>query len=124
MKMKIQSLVLALCMITVPALAVSPLPPKMEGQRNTIGGRSNKVEAELIQMEGSEKAKIRATYWDGCIRTGETIAEFKDGAWQFTIPAGARCEEVSVVVRPVEGKNRLEGDFKTGRWNGTIYFEW
>ncbi|CAG1002405.1 hypothetical protein RHDC4_03295 [Rhodocyclaceae bacterium] len=96
----------------------------MEGQRHTNGGRTNKVEAELIAMEGTDKAKIKAIYYDGCIRTGETNAEFKDGAWQFTIPGGVRCDDVAVVVRPVEGKNRLEGEFKTGRWDGTIYFEW
>lgn len=112
------------CLAAIPALAVSPLPAKMEGQRHTNGGRTNKVEAELIQMDGADKARIKATYWDGCTRTGETGAEFKDGAWRFTIPGGARCEDVAVVVRPIEGKNRLEGEFKTGRWDGSIYFEW
>ena len=113
-----------LCLAAMPALAASPLPPKMEGQRHTNGGRTNKVEAELIQMEGPDKARIKATYWDGCIRSGETGAEFKDGAWQFTIPGAGKCEDVAVVVRPVEGKNRLEGEFKTGKWDGSIYFEW
>lgn len=112
------------CLAAIPALAASPLPPKMEGQRHTNGGRTNKVEAELMQMEGSEKAKIKATYYDGCTRSGETSAEFKDGAWQFTIPGGVRCDDVAVVVRPVDGKNRLEGEFKTGKWDGSIYFEW
>jgi len=113
-----------LSLVAIPALAASPLPPKMEGQRHTNGGRTNKVEAELIQMEGQDKAKINAVYWDGCTRRGETTAEFKDGAWRFTIPGGAKCDDVAVAVRPVDGKNRLEGEFKTGKWDGSIYYEW
>lgn len=113
-----------LCLAAIPVWAASPLPPKMQGERSTNGGRTNKVEAELIQMEGPEKARINATYYDGCKRSGDTTAEFKDGAWQFTIPGGVKCDDVAVVIRPVEGKNRLEGEFKTGKWDGTIYFEW
>jgi hypothetical protein len=123
--MIVRKIVLAFfCLVAIPALAASSLPPKMEGQRHTNGGRTNKVEAELIQMESPNTAKIKATYWDGCTRSGETSAEFKDDAWQFTIPGGGKCDDVIVVVRPVDGKNRLEGEFKTGKWNGSIYFEW
>ena len=42
----------------------------------------------------------------------------------LVIPGNAKCEEVSVQLRPVEGKNRLEGEFRSGMKGGTIYFEW
>lgn len=116
--------VTCLCLAALPVFAASALPPKMAGMQQTKGGASNKVEAELIQMQGTEMAKLKVTFTDACTRSGESLANFKDGVWQFVVPGSAKCEEVSVQVRPVEGKNRLEGEFKTGKNSGTIYFEW
>lgn len=103
----------------------APLPAKMKGARtNPANGRGGVVEAELVAMEGAAAATLKTIFWDGCTRRGESKAEFKEGAWNFVIPGGMRCEDVSVVVHPVEGKNRLEGEFRTGLNVGTIYFEW
>lgn len=115
-----------LSVFSVSVFAADPaaLPAKMIGDRlNPANGRSGKVEAELIAMETPVRAKINAAFWDGCSRHGETVAEFNDGAWSFVIP-GRKCNDVSVTVRPVEGKNRLEGEFQTGAARGTIWYEW
>jgi len=116
--------VTCLCLVALPVFAASALPPKMAGMQQTKDGSSNTVEAELIQMLGSEMAKLKVTFKDACTRSGESLANFKEGVWQFVIPGNAKCEEVSVQVRPVEGKNRLEGEFRSGMKGGTIYFEW
>jgi hypothetical protein len=114
----------ALFSVSVLAADPAPLPGKMEGSRvNPNNGRSGKVEAELIAMESPTRAKLNTVFWDGCTRRGESVAEFKDGAWSFVIPGG-RCNDVEVTVKPVDGKNRLEGEFKTGAGAGTIYYEW
>lgn len=113
-------------LVSVSALAADPLPlpGKMEGSRlNPANGRSGKVEAELIAMESPTRAKLNTVFWDGCTRRGESVAEFRDGAWSFVIPGG-RCNDVEVTVKPVDGKNRLEGEFKTGTGAGSIYYEW
>jgi len=103
----------------------APLPAKMEGNRvNPANGRSGKVEAELVAMESPTRAKLNTIFWDGCTRRGESIAEFAEGTWTFVIPGGLRCNDVQVAVKPVEGKNRLEGEFKTGAGAGSIYYEW
>jgi hypothetical protein len=102
----------------------APLPAKMKGSRtNPSNGRSGSVDAELISMESPTMAKLKTAFWDGCTRRGESTAEFKDGTWSFVIPGG-RCDDVSVTVHPVEDKNRLEGEFRTGPNAGTIYYEW
>lgn len=109
----------------VQAADPAPLPSKMKGSRtNAANGRSGMVEAELIAMDGPTAARLNTAFWDGCTRKGESKAEFKDGAWSFVIPGGMRCNDVNVTVHPVEGKNRLEGEFQTGTGTGPIYFEW
>lgn len=123
-----KTLVSVLCVLfssAVLAADPSPLPEKMKGARhNPSNGRSGGVEAELVAQETPVRAKLSTVFWDGCTRRGESIAEFKDGAWSFVIPGGPRCDDVAVTVKPVEGKNRLEGEFKTGPNGGSIYFEW
>ncbi len=113
-----------LCLFVLPAYAVEPLPKSMEGKwTGSSSGKSNWVEAELISQESPIKAKLKVGFRDGCDRSGETTAEFKDGAWEFVIPGG-NCNSVSVSVKPVEGKKRLEGTYKTGNWNGKLFYEW
>ena len=113
-----------LCLAALPVLAASPLPQKMAGKQQTNGGGSGIVEATLVQTQGAEAAKLKLSFVGDCTRSGETTAEFRNGVWQFVIPGSAKCEEVSVQVRQVEGKNRMEGEFKTGKKDGTIYYEW
>lgn len=113
-----------LCLAALPVLAASTLPPKMAGKQQTNGGTSGIVEATLVQSQGTEMAKLKLSFMGDCTRSGETTAEFRNGVWQFVIPGSAKCEEVSVQVRQVEGKNRMEGEFKTGKKDGTIYYEW
>ena len=103
----------------------SSLPKKMEGKWGKSG---NQAEVELIQMESPTKAKLKVIFWDGCTRRGETTAELTEGVWTFIAPGGVRCENITVKMTPVVGKNRFEGEFET-MWRGavskgSVYLEW
>lgn len=102
------------------------LPQKMEGK----WGRSGKqAEVELVQMESATKAKIKAIFWDGCTRRGETTAELKDGAWTFVVPGGPKfCEPITATMTQVPAKNRFEGTvesvYKGEAFKSQFYLEW
>lgn len=117
---------LAFCLLALPVMADSPLPKKMEGKWERVSPAfSNKAEAELIEMTSATTARLNVVFWDGCPRRGETTAELKDGFWEFRVPDGARCNGFPVRLKPVEGKNRLEGVFiSPARGDGTVYFDW
>ena len=120
-------LLLVVAFFSVSGAAEDPaqLPQKMKGARqNPSNGRSGVVEAELITMESPVRARLKSIFWDGCTRRGESTAVYRDGTWSFVIPGGARCDEVQVDVKAVDGKNRLEGEYKTGTGGGSIYYEW
>ena len=115
----------SLCLLSIHAIAAPPLPPKMEGKWERPPSLSNKAEAELVEMISPTTAKLNVVFWDGCTRKGETTAEFKDDAWEFRVPDTGRCNGFRVKVKPIEGKNRLEGVFISPvRGDGTVYFEW
>lgn len=121
--------VLVAVAVSVAACAASaqaPLPGKMEGRWSNSGsGHSNTVEVELLRMETPTQARIKVGWWPYC-RWAETTAEFKDGAWEFTARncrTGGGDTEIPARVRPVEGKNRLEGTYGTGDGR-TIYLQW
>lgn len=117
-------LCLSVCLPFLPAYAVEPLPSKMEGKWiSSSSGNSNWIEAELINQESPTKAKLKLLFRDGCERSGEATTEFKDGAWEFVLPGG-RCNSVSVTMKPVEGKKRLEGTYETNNRKGKLFFEW
>ena len=110
------------------ALAQSALPPKMEGRwSNPASGHSNKVEVELVRMETPGAAVIKIVWWPYC-QVAETRAEFIDGAWKFSPQNCANKSgpmTITARVKPVEGKNRLEGYY--GSREGpvkTVYLEW
>ena len=107
------------------AFAQDALPPKLEGRWfNPGSGHSNKIEIEVLKMESPTSAVINIAFWPYC-RTSESVAEFKEGTWTFT---AKRCNtpgatEIVMKVRPVEGKNRLEGNYGSGS-ERTVYLEW
>lgn len=107
----------SLLFLAVSALAAeSVLPQNMEGK---WGRNQNKAEVELIQMETPTKAKLKVVFWDGCTRQGETTAELKDGTWTFVAPGGMRCEDISVTMTQLPGKNRFEGATES-IWRGAV----
>jgi hypothetical protein len=121
--------ILLIVLATPVFSAESPLPKKMEGRWvGSQTGREGWADAELIRMDSPAKALLKVSFTDSyCSRFGEVTAELKDGFWEFMIPDGPgdRCNKVLVKVKPVEGKNRLEGGYRTvdGRY-GKLYYEW
>lgn len=110
------------------AHAQSALPPKMEGRwNNPASGHSNKVEVELVRMENPSEAVIRIAWWPYC-QVAETRAEFIDGAWKFSPQNCANRHgpmTITARVKPVEGKNRLEGYYGSREEPlKTVYLEW
>jgi hypothetical protein len=100
------------------------LPQKMTGK---WGSKGNVAEVELLQMESPTKAKLKVIFWDGCTRRGETTAELTEGIWTFIAPGGVRCENITVKMTQVAGKNRFEGEYETvwrGVAKGDVYLEW
>lgn len=104
------------------AHAQAPLPPKMEGRwQDTVKGHSNSVMVELVRMESPTEAIIKVAWWPYC-PWGETKAVFKDDAWRFS-PQTCTKYSYNAKVRPVEGKNRLEGTYGSSE-HKMVYFEW
>lgn len=103
--------------------AQSPLPPKMAGMwQDTSKGHSNKVEVELVRMVSPTEATIRVAWLPYC-PWAETRAVFRDGAWRFSPQSCTRDLGNRARLRPVEGKNRLEGTYGSSD-SKTMYLEW
>ena len=83
-------------------------------------------------MDGTDKAKVKVTI-DPAINfhgapcyfgTAETVAIKADGAWTMTAAKG-RCPTYTIVVRPVEGKQRFEGQYNNDVGSqGKVFLEW
>jgi hypothetical protein len=115
------ALILFPCAQTV--FAQSALPPKMEGRwHNADSKHSDRVEVELIRMESPTEALVRVIWHPYC-PLAETKAQFADGVWKI-IPQGCPKDlNISAKVRPVEGRNRMEGAYGS-RPGRTVYLEW
>lgn len=114
-------LVLALGTVAFTARAQSALPEKMEGRwHNPASGHSNKIEVKVVRLDSPTKATVKVIFWPYCREDTETRAQFDDGVWRFS--NSKDCKMGAMRLRPVEGKNRLEGT--VGSSGGTAYLEW
>ncbi len=52
------------------------------------------------------------------------IAEKKEGGWEINAP-GNQCADWLIKLKPVEGKQRMEGTWRSSTGNsGGVYYEW
>jgi hypothetical protein len=136
MKMQTRTIA-AICVLAFSqaAFANEGLPPRMQGGfRTSATLRTGGVIVELLAAETEDRARIRVTllnttdaHGNACgFKPQETIAQRKEGAWQFGFPS-PYCSRSNWVmtIRPFEGKNRFEGKFTTDFPNdGTVSLEW
>jgi hypothetical protein len=115
------------------ASAQSELPAKMQGMFKTQSGKSGNASVELVKMESPDKARVKVNLTGPLNAHGfacgfsavETDAERKDGAWKFSFPSRYCQSTWTITIKPVEGKQRFEGEFTTDIPNaGTVYYEW
>lgn len=105
----------------------STLPKSMRGRwSNPSTGHSDKIEIDILEMTTPREGKALVTFWPYC-RQSETpvVFERKLKVWRFTAAnRSGNAEQMHMRVRPVEGKNRMEGWY--GRENGgrSVYLEW
>lgn len=130
-----RSLVLAAVLFTSNAvLADDNLPPKMQGKWTSgFDGAVGDTVIELIKAQGPEKASVRLTMIDAVDQhcrscnfgSIETVAEMKDGFWRISAPS-LRCASYVILIKPIEGKRRFEGNFTgdVGCARGSIFYEW
>jgi hypothetical protein len=129
----IRSLMLAsLVFSCIPAVA-QDLPAKMQGGFKTASGRTGGASVELIKVEGPDKARVKVNLTNTVNAHGfacgfsavETDAERKDGAWTLSFPSRYCQSNWTMTIKPVEGKQRFEGVFKTDFPNdGVVFFDW
>ena len=138
----IRSLMLAGVAFTfLPAIA-QDLPARMQGGYQHQGGfnsgasverRTGTVSLELLKMESPDKARIKVNLTNTVTRTTmpcgfsavETDAQRKDGAWTFSFPSRYCKSSWTMTIKPVAGRQRYEGVFKTDfPSDGVVYFDW
>lgn len=126
---------IALCLLLATpclALADGEIPAKMLGKWSSATAAGNLI-VELVSMDGSEKAKVKVTidpamnfHGAPCyFGTADTVAtKGADGAWTMTAGKG-RCPTYTIVFRPVEGKQRFEGQYTNDvGGQGKVFLEW
>jgi hypothetical protein len=83
-------------------------------------------------MESPEKAKVKVTidpavnfHGAPCyLGTVATVATKADGAWTLTAGKGS-CATYTIVLRPMEGKQRFEGQYTNDvGGQGKVFLEW
>lgn len=107
----------------------APLPKSLRGRwSNPALGHSDHIEIEGLKMTTPREGKARVTFWPYC-RKSETpvVFERKLKVWRFTAAnCSGNADQVHMRVRPVEGKNRMEGWY--GGFGGSdgrsVYLEW
>lgn len=108
------------------ANAQQALPQKMSGWwSNSESGHSNKIEVELVRMDSPTLATLKVVWWPYC-RWAETSAEFSEGAWVFSPQKCANNSgpmTITARLKPVEGKQRLEGIYNADD-RRTAYLAW
>lgn len=128
--------ILAMCLLLATpfvALADGELPAKMQGKYvSATSTGAGTVTIETVTMESADKAKVKVTI-DPAVNfhgapcyfgTAETSATRSDGAWTMTAGKG-RCATYTITVRPVEGKQRYEGQYTNDvGGQGKVSLEW
>ncbi len=128
MKMKMKNIVLAAALSFVSiSIFAQPFPAKMEGRApGQLGGPlGGKTYIEFVRMDG-DKAIVKFFVASPNCDHGvvEGIAEKKEGGWEINAP-GNRCASWLIKLKPVEGKQRMEGTWQATSGNyGTVYYEW
>lgn len=104
-----------------------PLPKNLKGRwHNKSSGHSDLVEIEILEMTSPRDGKAEVTFWPYC-RKSETpvVFERKLRVWRFTaMNCSGNAEQIHMRVRPVEGKNRMEGWYHREGDGRTVYLEW
>ncbi len=104
-----------------------PLPKSLRGRwSNPATGHNDLIEIEVLEMSTPRDGKARVTFWPYC-RKSETplMYERKLKVWRFTAAnCSGQAEQINLRVRPVEGKNRLEGWYGREGEGRSVYLEW
>jgi len=105
----------------------APLPKALRGRwSNPASGHSDLVEIEVLEMSTPRDGKALVTFWPYC-RKSETpvVFERKLKVWRFTATnCSGSADQIHMRVRPVEGKNRMEGWYHGENSGRTVYLEW
>lgn len=109
------------------ATTPAPLPKSLRGRwSNPASGHSDLVEIEVLEMSTPRDGKALVTFWPYC-RKSETpvVFERKLKVWRFTATnCSGSADQIHMRVRPVEGKNRMEGWYGGESSGKTVYLEW
>jgi hypothetical protein len=109
------------------ANAPAPLPKSLRGRwSNPASGHSDLIEIEVLEMTTPRDGKALVTFWPYC-RKSETpvVFERKLKVWRFTATnCSGNADQIHMRVRPVEGKNRMEGWYHGENSGRTVYLEW
>ncbi|WP_396434539.1 hypothetical protein [Limnohabitans sp.] len=105
----------------------APLPKSLRGRwSNPASGHSDLIEIEVLEMTTPRDGKALVTFWPYC-RKSETpvVFERKLKVWRFTATnCSGNADQIHMRVRPVEGKNRMEGWYHGENSGRTVYLEW
>lgn len=105
----------------------APLPKALRGRwSNPASGHSDLVEIEMLEMSTPRDGKALVTFWPYC-RKSETpvVFERKLKVWRFTATnCSGSADQIHMRVRPVAGKNRMEGWYHGENSGRTVYLEW
>ncbi len=105
----------------------APLPKSLRGRwSNPASGHSDLIEIEVLEMTTPRDGKALVTFWPYC-RKSETpvVFERKLNVWRFTATnCSGRTDQFHMRVRPIEGKNRMEGWYDRENSGKTVYLEW
>ncbi len=115
----------ALLFVSISVFAQS-LPAKMEGRApDRFGGLGGKTYIEFVRMDGDKAVVKFFVASDRCDHgVVEGIAEKKEWGWEINAP-GNQCASWWIKLKPVEGKQRMEGTWQATSGNfGTVYYEW
>lgn len=109
------------------ATSPAPLPKALRGRwSNPASGHTDLVEIEVLEMSTPRDGKALVTFWPYC-RKSETpvVFERKLKVWRFTATnCSGNADQIHMRVRPVEGKNRMEGWYHGENSGRTVYLEW
>ncbi len=123
--MKILNIFAMVALFSTASVFAQSLPPKMEGWYITQRGASHKTYIELVKMDGDKaviKLFVASRNCDHEVMEG--TAEKKGGGWEINATS-TRCFSWVIKLKPVEGKQRLQGTFENTFGNhGSIYYDW
>jgi hypothetical protein len=104
-----------------------PLPKSLRGRwSNPASGHSDVVEIEVLDMASPREGKALVTFWPYCQKSETTVVfERKLKVWRFTAAnCSGNSDQIHMRLRPIEGKNRLEGWYHREGDGRSVYLEW